>query len=60
MNQPDYDSDDECICGSDAAALGYCKEQYTVLTLSQIAELLEQESSEEESESEEVENKKTI
>jgi hypothetical protein len=22
---PDYDSDDNCICGSDAAALGDCK-----------------------------------
>ena len=44
--------------GSDASALGYCKEHYTVLTLSQIAELLEQGSSEEEPESEEVENKK--
>ena len=22
---PDYDSDDNCCCGSDAAALGYCK-----------------------------------
>ena len=45
MNQPDYDSDDECVCGSDAGALGYCKVHYTLLTLSQIAELLEQESS---------------
>ena len=50
MNPTDCNSDDKFVSGSDAAALGHCKVHYTVLTLSQIAQLLEQEYSEEEPE----------
>ena len=44
----DYDSDDDCICGTDAAALGDCRVH--TYYLSDLIELFEEDSSEEESE----------
>ena len=33
MNRADDTSDDECVCGTDAAALGYCRIHYSTVTL---------------------------
>ena len=54
MTTTDYDSNDECVCGSDAAALGSCK--VCSVPLSQLIALIEQESESSEEESEEVEH----
>ena len=56
MNTTDYDSNDECVCGSDAAALKYCKVHVQLVPLSKLIEHFdfEEENEEVKQESEKV------